>query len=163
MTRCQLTYKFPAAPSGELAMTFGTITSPIANAIETSRAPRANHHASECAWSERPGRRGHAGAAPRYGYAMKALALALGIVLVACTSPPPPPKIVPPQARLVPFELRRCPPGRPSPVGPPPPRTVQQLIDWTVQVHNALLFTERARTECASRLARLNDWIEAGK
>jgi hypothetical protein len=163
MTRCQPTCKYPGTRTGEPPATFDTIASPIANAVEMLNAPRANRHALDCCWRERPRRRGHAGAASRSGDVTKALALAFGIVLAACTSPPPPPKIVPPQARLVPFELRRCPPGRPSPVGPPPPRTVQQLIDWTAQVHSALLFTERARTECASRLARLNDWIEVGK
>jgi hypothetical protein len=161
MTRRQPTYNFPGTLNGELAITFGRIASPIADAVETLDVLRANRHAPACSRRERPGGRGHA-AAPRSGGVMKALALVFGVVLAACTSPPPP-KIVPPQARLVPFELQRCPPGRPSPVGPPPPRTVQQLIDWTAQVHSALLLTERARTECASRLARLNDWIEVGK
>jgi hypothetical protein len=143
MTKRQPTSQFPGTLTGELALTFSTIASQRESAIETFSAPPASSR--------------------RFVDVMKPLALVFGVVLAACTSPPPPPKIVPPQARLVPFELRRCPPGRPSPVAPPPPRTVQQLIDWTAQVHGALLFTERARTECASRLARLNDWIEAGK
>jgi hypothetical protein len=105
---------------------------------------------------DRPARSG-----PRSSDAVKALGLAVGVLLAACASPPPPGK-TPPQARVVPFELRRCPEGRPSPVGPPPPRTVQQLIDWTSRVHGALVFTERARAECASRLNRLNDWIAEG-
>jgi hypothetical protein len=98
---------------------------------------------------------------PRFSEAVKALGLAVGVLLAACGSLPPPGK-TPPQARVVPFELRRCPEGRPSPVGPPPPRTVQQLIDWTSHVHGALVFTERARAECASRLNRLNDWVAEG-
>jgi hypothetical protein len=147
MNRCQSANKFQRALICELPVAPG-----IVETLETRRqviaaAPR---------FFAAPARGG-----PRSSEAVKALGLALGVLLAACGAPPPAGK-TPPQAWVVPFELRRCSEGRPSPVGPPPPRTVQQLIDWTAHVHGALVFTERARAECASRIIRLNDWIAVG-
>lgn len=147
MTRCQPAHKSPRPLIGELSASPG-----VAGTLD--RRGQVIAIARPFVGVPARGR-------PRSGEAVKALALATGVLLAACGSPPPTGKM-PPAARFVPAELRRCPEGRPSPVGPPPPRTVQQLIDWTVRVHGALVFTERARAECASRLIRLNDWIAEG-
>ncbi len=89
---------------------------------------------------------------------MKAMILAVGMLMAACTPPPPPAPVVTP-AVAAPPGLRRCPDGRPPPPAPPPPRTLQQIMDWVAELHAALLRSERARAECASRLVKLNDWI----
>lgn len=80
------------------------------------------------------------------------------LLLAGCAGQPAP--LPPSLSVLVPSELQVCPDGRYPPAPPPPPRTPQQLLDWTVEVHAAWTATERARRECASRLTKLNTWIE---
>ncbi|WP_428485928.1 hypothetical protein [Rhodopila sp.] len=85
------------------------------------------------------------------------------ILLLSACAAPPPAAIPTPLSALVPPELQHCPEGRPPPRPPPPPRTLQQLVDWVVQVDAALLRTEHARAECAARLGRLNEAITSGQ
>jgi hypothetical protein len=79
----------------------------------------------------------------------------LTVLLVAGCYAAPPAATVPP----VPAELRSCPPGRTMPPPPPAPRTFTSLILWIAKSDIAAHANERARTECADRLARLNRWI----
>ncbi|TSD89060.1 hypothetical protein FFK22_008745 [Mycobacterium sp. KBS0706] len=63
----------------------------------------------------------------------------------------------------VPEILRTCPKGGDVPSAPPPPRTVEQVVDWARAVSAAQDRTEKARAECAYRLKKLNDWAAANQ
>lgn len=63
----------------------------------------------------------------------------------------------------VPEILQTCPKGGDAPSPPPPPRTVEQVVAWAVALNAAGEKTEKARAECAYRLKRLNDWIQANQ
>jgi hypothetical protein len=84
------------------------------------------------------------------------LCIALLLCLASCAAPSPPPA-----APVPPVALQVCPDGTPAPVAPKPPRTMKQVNDWTVELYAALVRTEKARAECAARLAQLNSWIAA--
>jgi len=88
------------------------------------------------------------------------VAVTLGLLLVAACAKSDPPPPSPPPPLLVPAQLQSCSAGRPLPAPPPAPRTLQQLVDWAVAENATLVRTERARAECASRLAKLNEWVD---
>lgn len=66
---------------------------------------------------------------------------------------------IPGEAPQVPPEMQVCPDPVAPPRAPPAPRTVDQLVEWTVKVWNALLATERGLKACGARLDKLNGWI----
>jgi hypothetical protein len=77
--------------------------------------------------------------------------------LAACSTPKPP------EPPSVPIALRSCPEGVRPPQAPRAPRTWLQILTWSGQIEAARYATQRALTECADRLAQLNDWIDANR
>lgn len=88
------------------------------------------------------------------------LAVMLGVLLVTACGKSNPPPVPPMPPLLVPAQLQSCAAGRSLPTPPPAPRTLQQLVDWAVLENATLIRTERARAECAARLAKLNEWVD---
>lgn len=92
---------------------------------------------------------------------IRAAALALLVGGCAAQAPAVRPGMPPPAA--VPAPLTWCPEGAPVPRAPGRPRTVEQLGAWAIKLDKALHDTELARSVCAVRLRRLNDWIDGGE
>lgn len=91
---------------------------------------------------------------------MNRLCIALLLCLTACSTEPPPP---PPPATLppVPAALQTCAEATLVPKRPQEPRTLKQFVDWTDSLFTALIRTQKARSDCAERLAQLNAWVVA--
>lgn len=92
---------------------------------------------------------------------MPQLGLPALLALAACSaapSPSPPPPVVP---RVLLLELRDCPGKVPAAPAPQPPRTVEAVARWAVQINDALVRTEQHRADCARRLERLVDLLTA--
>lgn len=61
--------------------------------------------------------------------------------------------------RLPPVETDSCLPASVVPKPPGTPRTTESIAGWALELQSALLAADRARDDCAEKLARLNDWI----
>lgn len=71
--------------------------------------------------------------------------------------PPPPP---PPPRIEVPVGLRACPLPTPIPPVPEPPRTIMQVLTWTLQTGAVATANADALSLCRRKVFRLNDIIE---
>lgn len=78
--------------------------------------------------------------------------------LVGCSTPAPEPVVL-----SVPADLRQCLGPVVLPAPPPVPRTVERLVAWAGSINAAAHGAERARSDCAGKLGRLNLWIEEMK
>ena len=95
---------------------------------------------------------------------MKPLAILAAALLGACSAynevadvlapPPPPPRIE------VPAGLQTCPLPAPIPKVPPVPRTIMQVLDWTLQTGAVATANADALALCRRKVFRLNDLIE---
>jgi hypothetical protein len=65
--------------------------------------------------------------------------------------------------RNVPDDLTGCHPAHPLPKAPPPPRSAQQLIDWSRALQETAITNSANLIDCAQRMIRLNAWINAGE
>lgn len=61
--------------------------------------------------------------------------------------------------RFPPVETASCSPAVSVPKAPGTPRTTESIAGWALELQSALLAADRARDDCAEKLARLNDWI----
>jgi len=85
-------------------------------------------------------------------------ALALCLMLGACSTGPPPADIT-----AAPPELRACKPPVPPPAVPPAPRTVEALAAYAWAEARARWITADRLVQCARQHDALVEWIEAGR
>ena len=86
----------------------------------------------------------------------RALPLAVALLLAGCVSQQ---QIQARDGAAVPSELTQCHPSHPLPAPPPPPRSAQQLIDWSRRLQEVAVTNSANLLDCAQRIVRLNAWI----
>ena len=84
--------------------------------------------------------------------------LLLCVLLGACSAPPPTPA---PEPLVMPDGLSDCPASAPVPHALPKVRTPAMLAAGYNTMEDARRATAHARDECAARLQRLNEWVQA--